>query len=115
MENESVVAATLKKFAGKIRLVEARDTLKGFRFQSGVTSWPFLHMKKKSDCDEIDELKKKEEWVDDGNFSYFNEYPDIMSVPESQRGQLRETMFCSHYNEEILSQLPKCLRVLPHH
>ena len=32
MENESVVAAALKKFGGKIRLVEARDTLSGFQF-----------------------------------------------------------------------------------
>lgn len=32
IENESVVAAALKKFGGKIRLLEARDSLQGFQF-----------------------------------------------------------------------------------
>ena len=58
IENESVVAATLKKFQGKIRLVESRATLDGFKFQSGITSWPFLNMKTKKECEAIDELKK---------------------------------------------------------
>ena len=47
MENESVVAAALKKYGGKIRLLESQDALSGFRFQPGLTSWPFLHMKTK--------------------------------------------------------------------
>lgn len=28
---------------------------------------------------------------------------------------VKETMFVSHYSDEILSQMPKCLRVMPHH
>ena len=55
IENESVVAAVLKKYPGKIRLVDASDRLNGFRFQPGLTSWPFLNMKKKADCEAIDE------------------------------------------------------------
>lgn len=28
---------------------------------------------------------------------------------------IRETMFASNYDESVLSQLTKCLRVMPHH
>lgn len=28
---------------------------------------------------------------------------------------IRPTMFAGHYEEEILNELPKCLRVMPHH
>jgi len=40
------VAAALKEFSGKIRLVQT--TLPGFRFQQGFTSWRFLTMKPKA-------------------------------------------------------------------
>ena len=83
MENESVVAATLKKFKGKIRLVDARETLQGFQFQSGLKTWPFLQMKKKADCDAIDEQKKQPDC--DPNLSYFDEYTNYEDVPENQR------------------------------
>ena len=72
MENESVVAATLKKFNGKIRLLHAADTLPGFRFQPGMTKWRFLHMKTKGECEAIDEARKQEGAPAD--LTYFNEY-----------------------------------------
>jgi len=40
IENEAVVAAALKRYQGRIRLVEAG--LPGFRFQQGLTSWSVL-------------------------------------------------------------------------
>ena len=58
MENESVVAAALKKYGTKIRLIDQRNLLNGFQFQSGLKSWPFLHMKSKAECEAIDEQRK---------------------------------------------------------
>ena len=84
IENESVVAAVLKKYAGKIRLIPSEDKLRGFRFQQGLTNWPFLNMKKKSDCEAIDEQKKTAA-PDAGNLSYFEEYSKFEDVPVNQR------------------------------
>ena len=28
---------------------------------------------------------------------------------------VRETMFDNHYDADVLNELPKCLRVMPHH
>mmetsp|Transcript_45010 Transcript_45010/g.59719 ORF Transcript_45010/g.59719 Transcript_45010/m.59719 type:complete len:85 (+) Transcript_45010:172-426(+) len=83
MENESVVAATLQKFKGKIRLLEAASTLEGFRFQPGLTSWPFLNMKTKREVEEIDEARKQPDA--DPSLTYFNEYANFYAVPENQR------------------------------
>lgn len=45
IENESVVAAALKEFKGKIRLLKAE--LPGFRHQPGMTKWLFLNSESK--------------------------------------------------------------------
>ena len=47
--------------------------------------------------------------------SYFEEYASFEDVPVNLRAQIRDTMFQSHYDEAILKELPKCLRVMPHH
>jgi multisite-specific tRNA:(cytosine-C5)-methyltransferase len=50
IENEAVVAATLKSLGGKIRLVESSQALPGFNFQQGLTKWDFYNQKSKQDC-----------------------------------------------------------------
>ena len=47
IENEAVVAAILKQYKGKIRLVPAEDRFPGFKFQKGLTEWEFLNLKHK--------------------------------------------------------------------
>ena len=70
-------------------------------------------MKKKPDCDAIDELKKQPDC--DPNLTYFESYKTFEDVPANLRSHIKETMFCEHYDEAILAELPKCLRVMPHH
>lgn len=94
-------------------MLDAKDTLPGFRFQSGLTSWPFLNMKTKNQCIEIDEARKQEDAPSD--LTYFTEYTNFMDIPENQRAQIRDTMFYTHYDAATLAELPKCLRVMPHH
>lgn len=48
---------------------------------------------------------------------YFQEFATFQDVPAeyNKRRCLKDTMFSSFYDPEtVLSQLPKCLRVLPH-
>jgi len=99
IENESVVAAALKEFEGKIRLVKAE--LPGFRHQPGMTSWQFLNS----------ESKGKPE----GQDSFFKQYQHHQEIPEPMQQYIKETMFCSNYSPEILAELQKCVRVMPHH
>lgn len=115
IENESVVAALLKANKGKIRLLDVG--LPGFKFTPGLTKWKFLNIKSKAECEKIDELKK--EGKGDGE-SYFTEYTKFEDVPleavksGTKTNVIRKTMFVEHYEDEILAELPKCLRVMPH-
>ena len=43
IENEAVVAAALKHFAGKVKLLQAG--LPGFRFQQGLKHWEVMSLK----------------------------------------------------------------------
>jgi len=72
-------------------------------------------MKKRDECEVIDEQRKASENPDDPNLSYFTEYTSFDQVPENQRAQIRDTMFQGHYDSSILAEMPKCLRVMPHH
>ena len=53
--------------------------------------------------------------------SYFYTYENFSEVPDEQVKQgthmkiIRETMFASNYDESVLNELTKCLRVMPHH
>jgi len=98
IENESVVAAALKEFKGQIRLLKTE--LPGFRHQEGLKEWKFLNF----------EGKKKENESD----SFFTEYHNYEEVP-TQMKHITQTMFMSHYPAEILAELSKCVRVMPHH
>jgi len=80
VENEAVVAAILKKYAGKVRLVPSEDVLKGFQFTQGLTEWDILVNKTKAECDEV-EAKKKEGNKD---ATYFNKFDSYADVPEAQ-------------------------------
>ena len=48
--------------------------------------------------------------------SYFVEYKNFDDVPkEPQYTMVKETMFVNCYDESILKELTKCVRVMPHH
>ena len=110
IENEAVVAAILKQYKGKIRLVPSEERLAGFQFQKGLTSWDFLNLKPKEQLGPIEEKRKS----GDLSESFFDEYKSVDEVPQDMRTHIRETMFMSNYSEEVLAELPKCLRVMPH-
>jgi 16S rRNA C967 or C1407 C5-methylase (RsmB/RsmF family) len=97
MEDEAVVAATLKQYKGYIQLEKVE--LPGFRFREGLTNW----------CLMIDNKERKEDE------SYFFEYESYNQVPADKKEKpIKETMFANHYDQDILNELPKCLRVFPH-
>ena len=75
IENESVVAALLKTFAGKIKLVDVK--LPGFTFTPGLKTWRFLTAKSKAICQEIDEKKKTNSNHDESYFLEFDKFEDV--------------------------------------
>ena len=87
IENEAVVAAALKEFKGKIRIVETG--LPGFRFLSGFTNWKVMNSRKNQDVKEGE--------------SYFEEYAKYADVPESAKYILKKTMFQNEYDADILA------------
>ena len=100
IEDEAVVASALKQFKGCLELEEV--SLPGFKFRSGVTQWKVM----------TEKLEKTDE-----EGGYFQEFATFQDVPAeyNKRRCLKDTMFSSFYDPEtVLSQLPKCLRVLPH-
>lgn len=120
IENESVVAALLKQYKGKIRLLDV--SLPGFKFQPGLKEWKFLIQKSRSEVERIKEENAKN--IDNKDHvpeSFFNQYEKYTDVPEEsifgggKTRLVRETMFYDHYDPEIREQLSKCLRVMPHH
>ena len=110
IEDEAVVAAVLKIYGKKIKLCSV--DLPGFKFQPGLSSWKFMNLKQKEECELIDQSGE--------NISYFNSYNSIDEVPADQLFNknakiIKETMFSSFYSDDIRKELNKCLRVLPHH
>ena len=105
-----MVAAILKLYGDKIRILDV--DLPGFKFEKGLTSWKFMQLKSREQCDEIDQK---------GDGSYFHVYENFADVPEEERWNsgnhkhVRETMFANHYDQSILNELTKCKRVMPHH
>ena len=75
-------------------------------------------MKTKAQVEQIIENKKKDPKNDE---SFFNEYQKFSEVPleavkaGTKMNIIRETMFTEHYPQEILNELKKCIRVMPHH
>ena len=64
-----------------------------------MKSWKFLNS------------ESKEKITD----SWFVEYAKYEDVPASQHSQIKESMFTGFYSQEILNELTKCVRVMPHH
>ena len=67
-------------------------------------------MKHKDQLEAIEEKRKN----GDLSESFFTKYEKCEDVPESQRTHIRDTMFMSNYDADILDQMDKCLRVMPH-
>lgn len=70
-------------------------------------------MKTHAECDKIDQEEGSSE-------SYFMEYEKVEDVPDNLKlgnnsKLYKDTMFSSFYKPEIINELPKCLRVMPHH
>lgn len=84
IENEAVVAAALKEFKGKIRLI--KTTIPGFKHQEGLTKWRFLNTESKEKVGE----------------SWFVEYSKFSDVAVNLHSQIKETMFNNFYDQEIL-------------
>ncbi|GMM33578.1 tRNA (cytosine-C5-)-methyltransferase [Saccharomycopsis crataegensis] len=59
VENEAVITAALKKFEGKIRLVNVSNELPGLVRRDGVSSWKVLN-KKGEELANVEELEKKQ-------------------------------------------------------
>jgi len=64
-----------------------------------MTSWKFLNSDGKEKIGE----------------SWFTEYEKYEDVPPTLHSLIKESMFKNFYPQEILSELTKCVRVMPHH
>ena len=73
IEDEAVVAAALKFYGDKIKVLKV--DLPGFKFQHGLTNWKFMNLKM------ADQLKKEEGEGVEGVKSYFNTYESFDQVP----------------------------------
>jgi 16S rRNA C967 or C1407 C5-methylase (RsmB/RsmF family) len=102
VENEGVVAALLKEFPGKIRLLKSE--LPHFKFHPGLTSWKTLVSKPWNQIKE----KKPED-------SFFQEFAKYEDVPASLHNFVKETMFSNYFTQDILNELPKTNRLMPHY
>jgi len=59
IEDEAVIAAALKHYGDKIKVLDVE--LPGFRFQQGMTNWKFMNMKSKEECQLIDQAEEGSE------------------------------------------------------
>ena len=103
IENEAVVAAALKIYGNKIQLVQSE--LKGFKFQQGLTKWKFITQKAKDD-------KSEDSFVE---YENYESMPEDLTKSGTKMKIIRESMFTSYYTPDVLNELTKCLRVMPHH
>jgi len=69
-----------------------------------LTNWKLLNSKSR---EQLEQRKEGESFYDE-----FNNYEEVSAAGHSL---IKETMFANHYFEEILAELPKCLRVMPHY
>ena len=47
--------------------------------------------------------------------SFFETYEQFKDVPAMNYCLIKESMFTGHYSQDILDEMPKCLRVMPHY
>ena len=69
-----------------------------------------MNIKQKELLKDIEEQRKS----GDKSVSFFEKFDKFEDVPEDQKTHMRETMFMSNYDQDVLNELPKCLRVMPH-
>jgi len=69
-----------------------------------MKSWKHLNLKSQS------QLKDKKE-----GDSFFTEYKTYADVPDELHSTIQTTMFSNSYDQEVIDELDKCLRVMPHH
>lgn len=91
VENEAVVAHILKKYAGKIKIVDVSDRLVGLKYRKGLCQWRIID---KTGIESFHPDKKPEGHENDPNFR----------VPLSA--------YCQPEYTEM--NLDRCIRVLPH-
>lgn len=116
IENESVVAACLKKFGDQIEIVESRSKLGSFRTREGLTSWKV--------CDDSGKIRRRDKKSGDkatenGTGLTFDDcfttYENYEAVPHERYCMIKETMFMPETQEVLEKQnLKECLRVFPH-
>mmetsp|Transcript_1037 Transcript_1037/g.1888 ORF Transcript_1037/g.1888 Transcript_1037/m.1888 type:complete len:466 (+) Transcript_1037:576-1973(+) len=103
IEDEAVVAAVLKQYGDKIKILETG--VEGFKFEKGLTSWKVMTLK-----------NRKDDSNPQDNFTSFDSFDDVTLRKDSKLEEaLYPTMFSSNYSDEIKQELRKCLRVLPHY
>ena len=106
----------MQMYGNKVKLLDVE--LPGFKFQPGLKKWEFMNQKSREEVQNIDAARAAgEENLDSyfNTFEHFTEVPDELVKQGTHMKIIRETMFASNYDESILNELSKCLRVLPHH
>jgi len=71
-------------------------------------------MKSKAECTRITEEKKAGK-SEESYFEEFEKFEEVKDKVFDQKQMIRDTMFASHFSQEIKNELSKCLRVMPHH
>jgi len=104
LEDEAVVAHMLKKYQGKIRLVDITDKTKLMNAQPGITTWKVLGPTAK-----VSENQPLQ-WDDEN----FKEYTKLEDLTHAERGLIRKTMFPPTPEEQNELHLERCIRLLPH-
>eukprot|EP00123_Amoebidium_parasiticum_P015399 comp22951_c0_seq1/m.36408 comp22951_c0_seq1/g.36408 ORF comp22951_c0_seq1/g.36408 comp22951_c0_seq1/m.36408 type:complete len:790 (-) comp22951_c0_seq1:743-3112(-) len=91
VENEAVVAEILRKYAGKLELVDVSDRLPNLKRRPGLTDWKVMAV---------------------GEDNKWKMVESIDEVPEPQRKKYKKSMFAQPDLEEL--GIKKCVRVVPH-
>jgi 16S rRNA C967 or C1407 C5-methylase (RsmB/RsmF family) len=91
VENEAVVAHILKKYAGKIKLVDVSDRLVGLKYRKGLSQWRIID---KTGIESFHPDRKPEGHENDPNF--------------------RVPLSAYSHPEYAEMDLDRCIRVLPH-
>ena len=91
VENEAVIAHILKKYAGKVRIVDSSEQLKGLKYRQGLSKWKILD-------------KAGKEYV----------HPQLRAEGETEDSGYRVPLSAYWIPEYADLPLDKCIRVLPH-
>ncbi|KAG1701200.1 tRNA (cytosine(34)-C(5))-methyltransferase [Nymphon striatum] len=90
VENEAVVAATIKLCQGSIGLLDVCKELPGLKTNPGLHTWKIMNK-------DLQEISSAEE------------------IPEHYLTQIKPSMFPPTLEEAEAFQINRCIRILPHH